>query len=180
MTDEDDKSTFHEALKDVTPLKRRCKANLRTQPKSLEPRFSQADDKAVMQELRDLPFDDEFYSDSHEDGEFLLYAQPGVQKRVLQKLKQGKYRVQDEFDLHGMVVDEARSAVKHFLAECLHNGHGCVRIIHGKGLRSSQRGPVLKRKLAGWLAQRQEVLAYCSARPVDGGTGAVYVLLRKG
>jgi DNA-nicking Smr family endonuclease len=83
-----------------------------------------------------------------------------------------------ELDLHGMTSELARSALREFMAECRRRDHRCVRIIHGKGRGSSNRGPVLKGKVNRWLRQRDDVLAFCSARPVDGGTGALYVLLR--
>ena len=81
-------------------------------------------------------------------------------------------------DLHGMLADEARAHTAAFLTDCKKSGVRCVRIIHGKGLRSKNREPVLKHKLRGWLMQRDEVIAYCQARQIDGGSGAVLVLLK--
>ena len=86
--------------------------------------------------------------------------------------------IQDELDLHGHTALEARESLVRFLNDCLRNGARCVRIIHGKGLRSKNREPVLKTKVANWLIQRNEVLAFCQARQVDGGSGAVMVLLK--
>jgi DNA-nicking Smr family endonuclease len=86
--------------------------------------------------------------------------------------------IQDDLDLHGMTSIEAREATAVFLAECVQRGIRCVRIVHGKGLRSPNREPVLKRRLGHWLVVRDEVLAFCEARPVDGGSGAVVILLR--
>jgi DNA-nicking Smr family endonuclease len=83
-----------------------------------------------------------------------------------------------ELDLHGLRADEAKRAIAAFLAEALARGARCVRIVHGKGLRSKGDGPVLKQRLDGWLRRRDDVLAFCSARREHGGTGAVYVLLR--
>jgi len=111
-------------------------------------------------------------------GDELVYVRPGVPNSVLRKLRRGHWVIQDEFDLHGMTAAEAHIATAAFLQECMQRGTRCVRIIHGKGLRSRNRLPVLKRKLAHWLVVRDEVLAYCEARPVDGGSGAVLVLLR--
>ena len=91
----------------------------------------------------------------------------------------GRVAVRGQLDLHGMRSDEAHAALRDFLQEAQRRGLTCVRVIHGKGLRSSNREPVLKPKLARWLRQWEAVLAYCSAPPVAGGTGAVYVLLRK-
>ncbi len=111
-------------------------------------------------------------------GEELAYVRPGVPTSVLRKLRRGHWVMQDELDLHGMTSVEARMEVSAFLAECTQRGVRCVRIIHGKGLRSRNRMPVLKRKLGHWLMLRDAELGYCEARPADGGSGAVVVLLR--
>jgi DNA-nicking Smr family endonuclease len=111
-------------------------------------------------------------------GEELVYVRSGVPHSVLRKLRRGHWVIQDEFDLHGMTAAEARIATATFLQECMQSGTRCVRIIHGKGLRSRNRLPVLKHKLSHWLILRDDVLAYCEARPIDGGSGAVIVLLR--
>jgi DNA-nicking Smr family endonuclease len=111
-------------------------------------------------------------------GEELTYVRPGIPASVLRKLRRGHWVVQDEFDLHGMTSAQARLAVSAFLVECVQRGIRCVRIVHGKGLRSRNRMPVLKRKVSHWLVLRDDVLAYCEARPADGGSGAVVVLLR--
>ena len=107
----------------------------------------------------------------------MSFARPGVQSAVLKKLRRGQYRVQAELDLHGLTVAEAKSALRGFLARALAQHARCVRVIHGKGLRSGHRGPVLKSTVAAVLRRTGAVLAYSSARQVDGGTGAVYVLL---
>jgi DNA-nicking Smr family endonuclease len=114
-----------------------------------------------------------------ETGEELNYARPGVDRNTLRRLRGGKFSIQGELDLHGMTVDRARSAVARFLAEAMVRDVRCVRIIHGKGYRSPEGAPVIKRKLDGWLRRHGNVLAYCAARPVDGGTGAAYVLLTR-
>jgi DNA-nicking Smr family endonuclease len=86
--------------------------------------------------------------------------------------------VQGELDLHGLTVPAAREALVLFLQRCLRERWRCVRVIHGRGLRSKNGEPVLKSKTAIWLSQRQEILAFCQARPADGGAGAVLVLLK--
>ena len=96
---------------------------------------------------------------------------------VLRRLRRGEYRVQREIDLHGLTVLEAKAALRAFLLDALEAHVHCVRIVHGKGLRSGHRGPVLKSAVSGLLRRSGAVLAYVSARPVDGGTGALYVLL---
>ncbi|WP_019626075.1 Smr/MutS family protein [Thioalkalivibrio sp. ALJT] len=112
-------------------------------------------------------------------GDELRFARPGISQRVFRKLRGGHYRIQDELDLHGLFADEARRAVGMFLDDARCNGALCVRIVHGKGLRSRQQGAVLKGLTDHWLRQRDDVLAFCSARPADGGTGAVYILLKR-
>ena len=114
-----------------------------------------------------------------ETGDELLFIRPGIQKQILRKLRRGQFSVEKELDLHGMTIDVARQALSRFLAKCTIQHHRCIRIIHGKGHGSKEKQPILKVKLNYWLQQRDEVLAFCSARPVDGGTGAVYILLKR-
>ncbi|MEE8321404.1 MAG: Smr/MutS family protein, partial [Gammaproteobacteria bacterium] len=120
-----------------------------------------------------------FESSELEIGDELLFIRPGIQKQVMRKLRRGQFSVEAELDLHGMIVNDAKKALSHFLAECTARHHRCVRIIHGKGLGSKDKRPLIKIKLNHWLQQRDEVLAFCSARPFDGGTGVAYVLLRQ-
>jgi DNA-nicking Smr family endonuclease len=113
-----------------------------------------------------------------ESGDELVYLRPGLSKQVLRKLRRGQWVVQDDIDLHGMRSDPARALLVDFLNQALRKGHRCVRVVHGKGYRSPNREPVLKKKLAHWLRQRDEVLAYCQAPPADGGGGATVILLK--
>ncbi len=106
----------------------------------------------------------------------------GIDKRLLRKLRAGDYAVQAHLDLHGLTSDEARAEVEKFLLGARSDGRRCVLIIHGRGHNSKEGIPVLKERLKVWLTRGRigrGVLAFCSARPVDGGAGAVYVLLRK-
>jgi DNA-nicking Smr family endonuclease len=112
-------------------------------------------------------------------GERQLFARPGVQKRVLRRLTRAQIPVEEELDLHGMRVDGARRALAAFLDECRRRSLGCVRIVTGKGFGSRDTAPVLKAQVDRWLRLCPEVLAFASATPRDGGTGAVYVLLRR-
>jgi DNA-nicking Smr family endonuclease len=132
------------------------------------------DEIRVMEELLTTSFDD------HElqPGDALVFCRTGVQKSVLRKLKRGQYRVRAELDLHGMNTRTAQAALARFVQEAKAADARCVRIVHGKGHRSSNRGPVIKPLVGRWLRRNEHVMAFCSARPVDGGTGAVYVLLR--
>jgi DNA-nicking Smr family endonuclease len=113
-----------------------------------------------------------------ETGDFLLYARPGIQRRVLADLQRGAIEVQLEVDLHGLTVELAARALAELMADCRERRIRCLLIVHGKGIRSSERQPVLKRKVNYWLRLYDQVLAFCSATSRDGGTGAVYVLLR--
>ena len=111
-------------------------------------------------------------------GDELGYSRPGLQTRVFQDLRRGKIPVEFELDLHGLTSKYARVTLDDFLQECMRRRIRCARIIHGKGLGSEDRQPVLKQKVDLWLRQRDDVLAFCSATSRDGGTGAAYVLLR--
>ncbi len=172
---DDDKSLFRQAMADVRRLNNEHTPQSPPKPKP-EPRQSEADEARVMSDS----LSDEFDPIDTETGEELLFSRTGIQKQVLRKLRQGKFAIEKELDLHGMRVEQARQALSIFLHQCRNNGVRCVRIIHGKGLGSHQKQPVLKGKTNRWLQQRDEVLAFCSARPEDGGTGAVYVLLKRG
>lgn len=114
-----------------------------------------------------------------ETPEFLDFRRPGVQKRVYGDLQRGVIAPEATLDLHGMRVIEARDALSRFVVQSLRTGRRCVRIVHGKGRRSDDTQPVLKRKTNQWLRQYDEVLAFCSAPRWDGGTGAAYVLLKR-
>lgn len=116
--------------------------------------------------------------DEIESGDTLHYRVPGVQDAVMRRLRRGHYRIEGELDLHGYNRDRAKLAVSQFLAHCHDRDRRCVRIIHGKGNGSPNSGPVIKALLGSWLRRRKDVIAYCTARVVDGGTGAIYVLLR--
>lgn len=135
-------------------------------------------ERDMQQVLRDM-MSDELDPADFETGEELIFADNGVSPMVLRHLRRGKFFVQAVLDLHRMTSEQARDAVTNFIINSKASGFRCVRIIHGKGLGSFNKKPVLKGKLDYWLSRRQDVLAYCSARPMDGGTGAVYVLLRK-
>jgi DNA-nicking Smr family endonuclease len=173
----EDVTLFREAVRDVKPLRRAPQTPGRPSGPARRPRptarFTRADRLAVLEEsLRD-----DFLDPALASGEELVFQRPGVQAGVLRKLRRGDYRVQGEIDLHGLTVAEAKQALREFLAQALMRRWRCVRIIHGKGLRSGHRGPVLKAMVGATLRKVGPVLAYVSARQVDGGTGALYVLL---
>ncbi len=114
-----------------------------------------------------------------ETGEELLFVRNGIPQRTLKKLRRGEFSIEAELDLHGRTKVEAREAIVEFLYFCHHHGLRCVRIIHGKGHGSQGKRPILKQYVNHWLRQRDDILAFSSARQVDGGTGAIYVLLRR-
>jgi DNA-nicking Smr family endonuclease len=172
--DEDDSELFRKAVRDVKPFSREGQV-LRPRRPSPHARFTRADRHAVLRESLSERAEDPALA----SGEELVFKQPGVSSLVLKKLRRGQYRVQAEIDLHGMTVVEAKHALRDFLVDALTRDLHCVRIIHGKGLRSGHRGPVLKVIVSGLLKRSAVVLAYVSARQVDGGTGAVYVLLAR-
>jgi len=112
-----------------------------------------------------------------EGGDEAAWMRPGMSPSVLRDLRRGRWVVQAHLDLHGMNRDEARHHVALFIAECRAHGKRCLRIVHGKGLGSPRREPVLKKLVLGWLTQRRDVLAFCQARAAEGGAGAVIALI---
>jgi DNA-nicking Smr family endonuclease len=116
--------------------------------------------------------------DSPTGADTLTFRRPGVRDRTLRQLRRGLYPIEDHLDLHGLSQAEARESLGDFLAYSRGAGYRCVRIVHGKGYRSGARGPILKISVNAWLRRHADVMAFTSARPIDGGAGAVYVLLR--
>jgi DNA-nicking Smr family endonuclease len=171
----DDTDLFLNELAGATPLRAKPRAQharALPPPVALQTRRDQLE--VLVESLLPYPDDDS----GLETGEELRYLREGLGSDVLRKLRRGVWVLQDELDLHGMTRAEAHAAVAAFLARALRHGMRCVRIIHGKGLRSKNREPVLKGQLGRWLARKDEVLAYCQARRPDGGSGAVVVLLK--
>jgi len=135
----------------------------------------QRDEQAVMQEALSDEFDAEtlLHTDEH-----LSFRRPGVGPDVVRKLRQGDWSIQAQVDLHGLRTDEARATLASFVREAHKHGLRCVRVVHGKGLGSPGKTPVLKGKVHSWLVQKTEVMAFVQARPAEGGAGALVVLLR--
>jgi DNA-nicking Smr family endonuclease len=171
-SDDDDLSLFRDQMKDVVPLKPQNRASLRAGRK--KPAFNP---EAL--ESRDTIED--VFSDENLDEdcpEILSFSRGGLQLRALKQLRAGKYPVEHRLDLHGYTVEQARKALISFLEECAQAQLKTVLIIHGKGFRSKQK-PVIKSMVNRWLRATDRVLAFHSAQPRDGGSGAVYVLLRR-
>ena len=175
--DEDEAEVFRRAMQDVRPLKlmRRAESNARPPLARARARFARAERAAVLTEslLAPGPFIEV------QPGEELLYRRPGVPETVLRRLRRGSYRVEAELDLHGLTGTEGAAQLAQFLQHARGRGLQCVRIIHGKGLRSGNRGPVLKNTVNTLLRRADPVLAFASARPAAGGTGATLVLLQR-
>ena len=172
--DPEDRELFRAAIGPVERLDHDRIEPALSRPKPL-PRFRAEDEQQVLTDM----ISDYFEPADMETGEDLFYCREGLQHTVLRKLRRGQFRVGAELDLHGMTVDTARMALNAFIRQVQRNRVTCVRIIHGKGNRSHNKGPVIKGKVNRWLRLRDDVLAFCSARPMDGGTGALYVLLRR-
>ncbi|QJC57425.1 putative DNA endonuclease SmrA [Polaromonas vacuolata] len=135
------------------------------------------DEMAVMREAISDEFDVETLLDTDEA---LSFRRPGLGPEVVRKLRRGGWSIQGQLDLHGLRRDDARDALSHFVKDAKKTGWRCVRVVHGKGLGSPGKTPVLKGKVQSWLIQKQEVLAFVQARPSQGGAGALVVLLDQG
>ena len=187
-----DAQTFRDAMRDVRPLAHTPRVGGLAKPK---PRARVRKDSAsarenldeVMPLLATGPADDAAalglgvgsgLADATTIGGELSFQRAGVRTQVMRRLRRGLYPVEDELDLHGLTQTAARERLADFLERGRDTGARCVRIIHGKGYRSGVRGPVLKTAVNLWLRRHSDVLAFVSARAIDGGTGAVYVLLR--
>ncbi|MCJ7557569.1 MAG: Smr/MutS family protein [Gammaproteobacteria bacterium] len=170
----EDSELFRAHVADATPHAAKPFLPKRTKP-APRAKFKRADEAQVLGDSLDLSSLEGIL----DNGDHLNYCRSGVSEQILRKLRRGRFSVQAEIDLHGLTVVRAREELNSFLAECRREQLGCVRIVHGKGLRSGHAGPVLKSKVAVWLRQAVYVVAYTSARPVDGGTGALYVLLER-
>ncbi|MCC7182275.1 MAG: Endonuclease MutS2 [Rhodocyclaceae bacterium] len=170
---EDDRA-WHEALKGVTPMRH----DRHVAASSLPParaRLRERDECAALDESLHGPIDLDWRL---EGGEEPRFARPGVRASVLRDLRRGRWFAEAAIDLHGLNRAEALDALKTFLATAERKRQRCLRVIHGKGLGSPGNEPVLKKLTLAWLARQPAVLAFCQARVVDGGSGALIVLLR--
>lgn len=171
----DDIRLFHEAIGPVRTLQPRVAV---VEPKpgpAPEARQFQLDEAAVAGELLTHSFD----PSQIEVGEELLYLKDGHSPKLMRQLRRGQFSVRAELDLHQMTIPVAREAIRLFLEDARRHGEYCVRIIHGKGLRSKANGPVIKKLTDTLLRRRDDVVAYASAPAAQGGTGAVVVLLAR-
>lgn len=168
----DETSLFKEALGDVTPLKSDNRIRHKPARKKVQVKHHPQDSYAIKDVFSDVPVED--------CPDQLSFSRSGVQPSTLKKLRQGNLAIDNSIDLHGMTVDEARNYLLEFLGECETDGSRVILIVHGKGYSSPKARPVIKPMVNRWLREVSSVLAFASAKPADGGTGAVYVLLKKG
>jgi DNA-nicking Smr family endonuclease len=170
-----DRSLFQQAVRDAKPLPHNGKVLRKKEAPPPYPVQSHLDEHEALRESLAAELTAEDWLDTGDEPNFV---RAGLSRQVLRKLRSGTWVIQSQLDLHGLDRHQAREALGDYLASCVKRGMRCVRVIHGKGLGSKNREPVLKTKVKHWLTQREEVLAYCQARPVDGGSGALVVLLK--
>ncbi len=166
---------FARAVGPVTPLRAHGTVLLRPEPPAPLALQHQRDERRVLHEALSDDFDVGSLLDTDEA---LSFRRPGIAPEVTRRLRQGAWTLQAELDLHGLRTEEARAALGQFLRAALQRGLRCVRIVHGKGLGSPGKSPVLKGRVHSWLVQKNEVLAFVQARADEGGAGALVVLLR--
>jgi DNA-nicking Smr family endonuclease len=169
------RNLFKAAVGAVQPLPQTPRAQLAPRPPLPIPKQHQLDEAAALQEAISDEVDVTTLLDTDDQ---LSFRRPGVGPDVTQKLRRGKWSIQRQVDLHGLRSDEARETLGQFIRDAHKQGIRCVRVIHGKGLGSPGKSPVLKDKVHRWLAQKSEVLAFVQAQPAQGGAGALLVLLQ--
>ena len=172
---EEDSEEFRRASSGARRLKAEKRAPEHKPKPKARAAFARADEAAVLAES----LEDDIDTIEHGYGGALRYQRQSVGRRTMRKLARGGYSVQAEIDLHGMTLAEAKPRLRDFIQYSAQQNRLCVRVVHGKGLGSGDRGPVLKNAVNHWLRRWDNVLAFVSTRQVDGGTGAVYVLLEK-
>ncbi len=170
-----DTELFQWVTRGAAPIDTRGRAELVAPRPEPVPIKRSEDEQAALRETMEAPLSLE---DRLEIGDEAAFLRPGLPRRVLTDLRRGRWVLQAELDLHGLNREQARTNLAEFLGQCLQRGHRCIRVIHGKGLGSPGKESILKRLARGWLAQREEILAFCQASPNQGGAGALMVLLR--
>ncbi len=172
-----ERNLFVNAAGVVKPLPDKRNALFKKEQPVSRPLQKQLDEKAVLRESISDEFD---VSTLLDVDEHLSFRRPGVGPDVPRKLRKGEWSIQRQLDLHGLRSDDAREALGSFIREAHKQGLRCLRVVHGKGLGSPGKAPVLKNKVHAWLVQKSEVLAFVQAKPADGGAGALVVLLTPG
>lgn len=173
VNDNRDHDIFRDAMSGVTPLPHDNAYHEVKKPKTKQAKRVDSEEFVIHDPLSDLLEIDEVDST-----EILSFCRAGIQKSVFRRLRSGSYRIADELDLHGLSLKQAKKILVYYLQEAVQFEGCCVRIIHGKGHRSSNNKPVLKTHVNHWLSEHERVLAFHSTKPKDGGAGALYVLLK--
>jgi DNA-nicking Smr family endonuclease len=171
---EAEKNLFTRAIGKVAPLPANNKAHLPSPPREPVATQLKKDEVQVIQDSLSDEFDVSTLLDTDDA---LSFRRPTVGPEVTRKLRKGDWAIQREIDLHGLRSDEARLALTTFIRDAHKHGIRCVRVVHGKGLGSPGKTPVLKSKVHSWLAQKNQVMAFVQAKPAEGGAGALVVLL---
>jgi DNA-nicking Smr family endonuclease len=174
---EAEKKLFANAIGKVKPLQTEKKAALQPEPPAPIPVQRQRDEQAVLREALSDEWDTASLLNTDES---LSFRRPGIGIDVVRRLRKGDWSVQGQLDLHNLRTEEARQALGQFIRESYKNGLRCVRVVHGKGLGSPGKEPVLKPKVQSWLIQKNQVIAFVQATPAQGGAGALVVLLQAG
>jgi len=169
-----DQDLFARAIGATKPLRQKAAVPLAPEPPAPIPVQQQLDEQRVLRESLSDEFDVSTLLDADDA---MSFRRPGINTDVTRKLRAGEWSIQRQIDLHGMRSDEARDALGAFIREAHRQGVRCVRVVHGKGLGSPGRQPVLKAKVQRWLIQKNETLAFVQAKPSEGGAGALVVLL---
>lgn len=170
-----DHDNFIDAMQGVKRLDTNNLHHQTDRPKAKRLARDQFEDELIIND----PLSDELEINDVDAAETLSFCREGIQKNVFKKLRSGGYRISDELDLHGSTIKQAKQILVYYLQEAVQFESCCIRIIHGKGHRSGDNKPVLKTHVNHWLSEHERVLAFHSAKPKDGGTGAVYVLLKR-
>ncbi|MEY2660934.1 MAG: hypothetical protein RLZZ123_2106 [Pseudomonadota bacterium] len=170
-----ERELFSSTVGPVKPLQGQPRVTLQAPPPAPKAKQKQLDDEAVLRESLSDEFDVSTLLDVDDQ---MSYRAKGIGTDVTRKLRRGEWSIQGQIDLHGLRSEEAREALSQFMRDAVRQGWRCLRVVHGKGLGSPGREPVLKAKVQRWLVQKSEVLAFVQAKPAEGGAGAMLVLLR--
>ena len=170
-----ERQLFSRSIGPVTPLRTRNLMDSAPAPTPPLPLQHWLDEERVLRESISDDFDVSTLLDTDDQ---LSFRRPGIGTEITHRLRAGHWSIQSQLDLHGLRTDEAREALGQFIRHAHKTGLRCVRVVHGKGLGSPGKTPVLKGRVQRWLVQKKEVLAFVQARPMDGGAGALLVLLQ--
>jgi DNA-nicking Smr family endonuclease len=177
----DDDTLFRRAMTGVDALAPSARARVAQPTPAASPRTPLSEDAEALAALSDI-VNGEGAFDISDTREYVEGHVVGLDPRLVRRLRRGDFAWQAHLDLHGMTTAAARDAVERFITTAVRDGQRCVLVVHGRGHNSKDQVPVLKESMKSWLARGRigrHVLAFTSARPTDGGTGALYVLLRR-